>query len=387
MATSNVIPLFGNTPRVFPERLKEAREAKEFTMEEVGALIGVTRQAISFYESGERVPDAEILMKIVNALGQPLSFFTTARPKAFGRRGPLFFRSFKSKTKRTNRKCMVLSEWFTQTSSYFDQFVNFPAVQLPDIPPPTKGGRYTFEEIEEAASICRKYWGLGDGPIANVVALLESKGMIVARSEFGAQTVSAFSFWEGTRPFIFLGADKSSACRSRFDTSHELGHLLLHRGIGEEELELHLDRIEKEADRFASAFLMPASTYTMEVFSTRLSAFLELKKRWKTSIAAQIYRSSDLVLLSEDQVLNLRKQLSANRWRKTEPLDDEIKFEIPTVLEKSLKLLLSHGNKDINDLLGGTRLARETLEQLLGTQLPAPTSPPDLTPNVRLKPN
>ncbi|MBK8210507.1 MAG: ImmA/IrrE family metallo-endopeptidase [Rhodospirillales bacterium] len=62
-------------------------------------------------------------------------------------------------------------------------------------------------------------------------------------------TVSAFSFWEGGHPFIFLGADKQSAARSRFDAAHELGHLILHRGVAEEDLEADLNRFEREAHR------------------------------------------------------------------------------------------------------------------------------------------
>jgi Zn-dependent peptidase ImmA (M78 family) len=198
-------------------------------------------------------------------------------------------------------------------------------------------------------------------------------------------TVDAFSFWEGARAFIFLGADRGSACRSRFDAAHELGHLVLHRGIDEEELEADLKQIEREADRFASAFVLPSTTYPLEIFSTRLSAFKELKRRWKVSIAAQIYRCSDLMLLSEEQVLNLRKQLSANRWRKTEPLDDEILLEQSRVLEKSLELVLGHTDQRPEDILLALRLSRETVEALLGAQLPGSPEPPDPSPTVRLK--
>lgn len=354
-------------------------------MTELGDLVGMTRQAISFYEAGEREPDAETLMRIVNVLEQPIFYFTTERPGTFGERGTTFFRSFKSKTKRTNKMCEVLSDWFAQSASYFDEFVNFPEIRLPEIDAPRDGSRYTGDEIEAASTKCRRTWGLGDGPIADLVALLESRGIIIARAEFGIDSVSAFSFWDGPRPFIFLGADKAAACRSRFDAAHELGHLLLHRGVAEDELEIDLDRIEKEADRFASAFLLPASTFPLEVFSTRLSSFVELKKRWKTSVAAQIYRCGYLGVLSEDQILNLRKQLSANRWRKMEPLDDVIPIEKPTVMEKSLQLLLDSRVQSPIDILSGIRLGRPTLESLLATKLPATPSDQPATVTIRLK--
>ncbi len=369
---------FRSRARLIPERLREARDAKEMTMEELGAAVGVTRQAISFYESGDRDPDPETLIRIVTILGQPLSFFTTDRPGSMGKRGTMFFRSFKSKTKRTNRKCEVFSEWFTQVTSYFNERVNLPTVSLPSIHPPKDRGHYTVEEIEEAAIFCRRFWSLGPGPIANLVLLLESKGVIVARSTFDTETVSAFSFWEGSRPFIFLGADRDSACRSRYDAAHELGHLILHRGIALEELESKVDQIEKEADRFAGAFLLPEQSYPLEVFSTRLSAFEQLKARWKVSIAAQIYRCSDVCILSEDQTLNLRKQLSANRWRKREPLDDEIPFEIPTVLNLALQALTKGKPEAVANIVAGIRLSPQTIEDLLATKLPTDDNSPDL---------
>jgi Zn-dependent peptidase ImmA (M78 family)/transcriptional regulator with XRE-family HTH domain len=383
---TNVLPLFGRSaPRLMPARLREARESKELSMADLGDAIGLTRQAISFYESGEREPDPETLMKIIGVLEQPISFFTTERPHGFGRRGTTFFRSFKSKTKRTNRRCEVLSDWFAQAASFLDEFVNFPTVDLPEIAPPRQGQYYSDDEIEAAAAAVRRHWGLGDGPIADVVGLMESRGVIVARSEFGTDTVSAFSFWEGGRPFIFLGADKGSAARSRFDAAHELAHVCLHRGVETQDLELDLDKVESEADRFASAFLLPAPTYSLEIFSTRLGAFVELKRRWRVSIAAQIFRCLDLSILSEMQALNLRKQLSAHNWRKHEPLDDVLPIEKPRVMEKALRLLLDHNVRTVSDILDGIRLSHPTVEALLATTLPssAEAQLTDMGPRLR----
>jgi Zn-dependent peptidase ImmA (M78 family)/transcriptional regulator with XRE-family HTH domain len=341
----------------------------ELSMTDLGEKVGVSRQAISLYEDGKRGPEPEILLRIVDVLGQPLSYFTTERPEGFGARGTRFFRAFKSKTSRTNRKCEILSDWFSQTASYFSNYVNLPSVSLPDVPPPAKEGGYSEPEIEAAATLCRRHWGLGDGPIGDVVALLESKGIIICRTEFNTSTVDAFSFWEGARPFIFLGADRESACRSRYDASHELGHLILHRHIDTKELKSDLDRRENEANRFAAAFLLPEKTYPLEVFSSRLAAFIHLKRRWKVSAAAQIYRCSQLEILDEQQILNLRKQLSAKGWRKRELLDDQIPPEIPTVMQKSLRLILGNYVKTTADLLADIRLAPSVVEAFTGVRL------------------
>lgn len=381
-----MVNLFSHRPvNVIPARLREARESAELSMTDLADKVGISRQAISLYEDGQRTPEPEILMRIVQELGQPIAYFTTERPPSFGPRGTRFFRAFKSKTKRTNTRCEILSDWFAQTAAYLSEFVNLPPVSLPEVPPPKAGNAYSDAEIEDAATLCRRYWGLGDGPIANVVALLESKGIVIARCSFGNETVSAFSFREGSRPFIFLGADRDSACRSRYDACHELGHLLLHRGVDMTDLENDLDRIEAEADRFAGAFLLPEKTYPLEVFSPRLAAFIHLKRRWKVSAAAQIYRCTELEILDETQVLNLRKQLSAHRWRKREPLDDKIELELPTVMQKSLRLLLDSRLKTTADILSGIRLAQSTVEAFIGMQFPSPDNDNTEGPKVSLR--
>lgn len=370
---------------VLPDRIREARQSLELSMTDLATKVGISRQAISLYEDGQREPEPEILIRIVQALQQPISYFTSQRPQTFGARGTRFFRAFKSKTKRTNTRCEVLSDWFAQTASYFAEFVKLPSVMLPEIPPPSNGWSYSSSEIEEAATLCRRCWGLGDGPIANVVALFESNGIVIARSELGRKTVDAFSFWEGERPFIFLGADRDSACRSRYDACHELGHLLLHRSITATKLEGDLRRVESEANHFASAFLLPEKTYPLEVFSSRLAALIHLKRRWKVSAAAQVYRCSELEIFDENQVLNLRKQLSAKGWRVREPLDDQLELETPTVMEKSLRLILNRKVQTVADVLSGIRLAPSAIEALLGVQLPPDNSDYASPPSITLR--
>ena len=68
--------------------------------------------------------------------------------------------------------CDVLGKWFTQTARYLYDLVTFPAVNIPVIAP-ANGCRYSDEEIEIAAEDCRRVWGLGVGPISNVVGLME----------------------------------------------------------------------------------------------------------------------------------------------------------------------------------------------------------------------
>jgi len=82
-----------------------------------------------------------------------------------------------------------------------------------------------------------------------------------------------------------------------------------------------------------------------------LNHFIELKKRWKVSIREMIYRCSDLAIFSEEQVLNLRRQMSMSKMHTREPLADILPVESPVVLPKSIDLLLKNKVVSPEDIL------------------------------------
>jgi Zn-dependent peptidase ImmA (M78 family)/transcriptional regulator with XRE-family HTH domain len=356
----------GNKRRLNSARLKDARLVQRLNQSDLARVVGVTRQAVSAYEQGEKTPDSDTMGRIADALQQPLSYFFTDDRPDFGPLSAFFFRAFGTDTKRRNMACGVISKWFVQTARYFDNFVNYPPVQLPHLSPASTDGRYETEEIELVAEDCRKLWGLGLGPISNVVALLETKGITVSRYEIPGERVEAFSFWSGDRPFILLASEKQSASRSRFDAAHELGHLILHRWVGPDELEdpKVLKLIEREADRFASAFLLPRKSFPTEVFTTRLDAFVDLKRRWKVSVQAMVYRCKALGIFDEDQVTNLYKQISARKWRTTEPLDDPniLPLEQPRLLRRAVEMIVGAGRKVVDEIVAELQIARHFIE-------------------------
>lgn len=120
-----------------------------------------------------------------------------------------------------------------------------------------------------------------------------------------SQEVDAYSFWDEARnrPFMFLTTSKSGE-RRRMDAAHELGHLILHRKVqldGKETRE-----IEKQADEFGSAFLMPSRGFRSAIASSiSLSEVMRVKRIWKVSAFAVVVRAHSLGLLSDWQYHNL----------------------------------------------------------------------------------
>ena len=145
-------------------------------------------------------------------------------------------------------------------------------------------------EPEVAAAHIRQYWSLGQQPIADLLALLETKGIRLFSLTENTAAVNAFSFWRGGKPYMFLNNFKSAES-SRFDTAHALAHLVMHK---------HGDpkkgrNVEREANAFASAFLMPAEDVKARM-PRRITTdvVIRAKARWRVSAMAMAYRLHQL---------------------------------------------------------------------------------------------
>lgn len=324
------------------ERLTEARQAMQMSRAELAREVNMTGQAIGYYESGERKPDMDLLLKIAAVLNQPVTFFLHSPVVTEPRQNVRFFRSVGPKSNKINLALDVRTRWLWEMVQFIIRYVPLPKPNFPNVPPPKAANGYSLEEIEAIATATRRHWGLGDGPIANVTALLETHGAIVCRLEIGSQKIDSFSCWIDGRPYIFLGSDKGSYARSRFDAAHELLHLILHADISQEDLENKRvrDRIEREANWFAGAFLLPRQSLFSEFYSTRSNHLLGLKRRWGVSMQAIAHRCYLIGAIDEGAYIAFRKQMSAKGQLSNEQLDDTTPLEQPKLLLKAWKILV-----------------------------------------------
>jgi len=54
--------------QIFQKRLKEARSEREYTQQDVGNGIFVSKQEICLYEKGKRIPPIDVLIRMANFL-------------------------------------------------------------------------------------------------------------------------------------------------------------------------------------------------------------------------------------------------------------------------------------------------------------------------------
>ena len=209
---------------------------------------------------------------------------------------------------------------------------------------------------EDAARLVRAAWGLGAGPIADMVGILERKGVITARLPAATDEVDAFSCWIGPRPFVILASNKGAADRSRFDASHELAHLLLHADAGPGD-----PAVEREANHFAAEFLVPAASILPEL-PKRVDwrALLTLKIRWRVAISMLLLRARDLEVISDAAYRRAMMEMSRRGWRRNEPgpLGEP---EQPELLGRAMALVASRRQSTIDDLSAELALGSEGL--------------------------
>lgn len=307
-------------------RLALARKLRGISQTDLAREVGVTQRAISKYEKqGEGLSDAT-LASIADVLGFDAGFFSLGdvdvpEPSAVS------FRARSKMSARNRDQAISISSFGVQLSDWMDRGFVLPQVDVPDL---------QGYDPEDAARFVREAWGLGEGPVPNVIAVLEAHGIRVFSITEASQRIDAYSFWDEdrNRPFVFLTTSKSGE-RRRMDASHELGHLVMHRKVD-------LDRlgardVEREADSFAGAFLMPSRGFRSKTpRAMTMADVMRVKRFWKVSAFASVYRAHALGLLSDWQYHDLCKKMGASGMRTSEP--DGIEPERSQVADKVLSL-------------------------------------------------
>lgn len=301
-----------------PARLTLARKRRGLTMSKLAELIDVDPRSVSAYEKGEFGPDEERLHVLARKLRFPERFFFQSdfdEPTPDG----ASFRALSKMTAGQRDTALGAGAIALMLNDWIESRFELPVARLPDLS--REGGP------EAAAEALRYAWGLGQLSVKNMIHLLESKGVRVFSLAVDALEVDAFSMWRKNTPFVFLNTKKSSE-HSRFDAAHELGHLVLHRHGSPQGQEA-----EREANAFASAFLMPRGTILAK--APRLPTIdhlVRLKKQWNVSVAALTYRLHSVGALSDWHYRSLYIEISSRGYRRREP--DESPRETSQLLAK-----------------------------------------------------
>ena len=310
-----------------PSRLTIARKRRGYTGKKLAELAGLTSVHVSRIEKdkAENIEDSTI-ESIAKALRYPKEFFF-GDDIDFPSQEDASFRSLTAMTARERDAALSSGSLAYLVSDWVSENFNLPAIDLIDL---------SYERRPNiAARTLREHWGLGEKPISNVIKLLESKGVRVFSLAEDTKNVDAFSCWRNGIPYVFLNTYKTTE-HSRFDALHELGHLTLHRHGKPQGREA-----EREANKFASHFLMPSMDLTSRIqFITSLNQLVKSKKRWGVSVSALAYRLHKEGVISDWNYRNFCIQIN-KRYRKTEP--NGLPRERSVIWEKIFRELWKEG--------------------------------------------
>lgn len=353
--------------RFVGEKLTEARQARGISSRK--ALADLMQRAPSTvirWEEGETSPEPAALAELAAVLKVPEEFFLS--PRQDENAGPAFFRSFAGALKSERLVQLARLRWLADVTALAEHYAFLPEINVPDL----LGGRsirsLRDEDIEASAAALRDHWGLGLRPIANAVSLVESHGVIVASETMESSKLDGLSRWGSDgRPYILLANDKQSFARRQFDVAHELAHLALHRSVDEAEFEDNFKLIEDQAHKFASAFLLPAEQFCVEVDNITMSELERLKVRWRVSIKAQIMRLHRLNIIDSDMSQRLYKAYSARGYQsKGEPYDKTWPLQQPSTLADVFIALVDAGRLSKDVLRDDLPLLPHDVESLAG---------------------
>lgn len=337
------------------ERLELARHLRKLSLTDVAKTIGYSPQYISNIEKGRREPRLELIEAFGSVLGFEPPFFLQDLVDPLRQQEC----SFRKKTSTPQYEADHVLAWGTLLVELYAHLRA--EVELPEVDVPGYSVN-SDEEAERAAEKVRMYWGLGlNGPIGQVGRVIERSGIPLFFIDTGDHQIDAFARW-GPTPSILANRTKGSSSRLRFDLAHEMGHIVMHR----EEMTPNDER-ERQANRFASAFLMPAAGFSQH-FRTlggkTWAHLLELKKQWKVSLGAIVRRAKDLELIDDAEYVRRNQYIRAKGWHKGEPAEPE--EERPELLSLALETVQAELGRPLSEIAEELGWTAETFENLTG---------------------
>lgn len=354
---------------VIGNNLTFARLINNLSLTELSEKIGCTKQYLEQIEK-KIFPDNykdEFVKKISNILLVNDKFFienTLSMPIS----NCFYFRSQKTSTERSKNFIKLTSCIISTFFSFFKDNYNLNVINI---------GKFEHNcnnDIEKISENIRKKLGLSiDTPINNMMLEMERMDfkIIEYKDTYIDNKIDA-CFSDIGEKIILINLNKiSSGCRYRFSLAHELGHALLHSCDDDNENE----KIEDEANYFASCFLLPRAGFLREFnFLTKCridwSLLYEQKRRWKVSVQAMLKRALLLGIIDNSKYTSAMMTIAKHGERFHEKYDDEntIPFEKPIVI-KQYENLLQEDYYIVDSFLQKYSITLELLNKILNFNL------------------
>lgn len=369
------------------ENLINLRTMYGLSRRELSEVLAISEQAVWQYENGYTSPKLQTLNTLKTLFHVRAPYFYTEDVLSSHKLDDninIMNIAYRSKTMHTISKTRAEAKYLAYLDGLMNEFTSYISHPFQDIinvrnwvidyVNDTDDSRDV--QIEHIAKVARESLGLSPATNEKLLFHVEKSGVFVFEKALGKE-IDPYSLWtKQNRPYIILGNLNRSAVRRNFDIAHELGHLLLHYGIEFASLERKEHTlIEKEANIFAGAFLLPKDAFSTDMKMikqlTNPDAYVDLKRKWNVSIQVLAYRAANLNLIEPKSHRNFYAALHRRGYLKIEPLDYDLFIQKPTKVKSMIDFLSSNELIDIKAMLAEEwRVDLSFLSRLTGIELP-----------------
>lgn len=349
------------------DNLTNLRTMHGYSRKQLSDMLGVTEQAVWQYENNYTSPKMQTVNELKKIFNVKSKYFYTndiLSRNMIPENIKVMNIAYRSKVMNIISKTQAEAKHI----EYLDTFVNCITAQVKH---PTmkiiqlreevieylntsKENRIT--QINKVAELARKRLDFKKETNEDLMFLIEKSGVFVFEKAIGEE-IDAYSLWTSKeRPYIILGNMKRSAVRRNFDIAHELGHLLLHYRLEFNNLDRKEHKLlENEANLFAGAFLLPEDEFIGDMRNifhvTNPDAYIDLKKKWNTSLQVLGYRASNLGIIESKSHRNFYAALHRKGYLQREPLDELLPLQKPMKVKSIIDLVSKKGIIDMRQMV------------------------------------
>lgn len=278
---------------ILSSNLQRLRHAQGMSQDKLALAAGISRIAYLNIERSQSEPRAETLRALAKALHVRVPELLVEAPVLKRVR----FRSLK----RLKRREQVLIEVGQKLRDFSELETLLNASDRKDFNElRAVAARARGQGIPAVAAAMRSHFGLGEHePVHDICGLLERQGVKVLSVNIATDAFLGLSVSEddGGPAVIVNTWERLPVEHWIFSAAHELAHLLLHLQAYQVDEELEDKDQERDADVFASHFLMPEAVFRREWDDTvglpLFDRVLKVKRVFRVSWRTVLFRISE----------------------------------------------------------------------------------------------
>ncbi|UTF96839.1 MULTISPECIES: XRE family transcriptional regulator [Flavobacteriales] len=289
------------------KKLNGCRSRLEYTVEEVVNGTGINKDRINDFEKGILEPTGDEILILADFFKEDYKFFISNQQTSASENADKLYRQFGNEFSKEDRR--RIQEFLYLCECESDVWELLDKIKKPYQLPSEKF--HFSEEPEKIAKQVREFLGYNDNDLlGNIFDDFRKLGIHIFRRELSNSNLSGIFIQHPIAGKCVLVNYSEDLYRQNFTLAHEVAH-----SIFDTEAAYNVsftkdgnDIKEIRANRFAAAFLMPASAITkLKITAWSNEILIKLAKQFRVNIIALLYRLKSLNLIKSSDFESFKK--------------------------------------------------------------------------------